>query len=216
MIIRPNPPVTASVGVITVTQWRMAASTTTLKIVGCRGSLWFTPWYLSNGLPNYPMALATMVSLSQYVQRSQSVLGPTPYSATSLRGLSWSKASQVFWISVNTLKRTNFLMIVICWSRLDSRAAFLFPQTNRNPWISSWYVITVVSRHLRRRATALHWTSTSPISRKSLFPFGINTTVCHVHSLASSPSRNASRTMAKPFWQLVVSGESSCVAAISH
>ena len=52
----------ASIGITTVTQWQMTESTTTLKIVGYRGSHCVTPQYPLNKRPKYPAALVTMVS----------------------------------------------------------------------------------------------------------------------------------------------------------
>ena len=51
------------------------------------------PWYTLNGCPKYPLYLATMVSWSQYTQRSRIVLEPTPYATRISRHLSQSKAS---------------------------------------------------------------------------------------------------------------------------
>ena len=92
MIARPSTPVHTYVGVTTVTQWRMTESTTTLKIVGNRGSPCVTPQYPLNGRTKYPLELSNMVSCSQYVRRSLSLRGSTLYAARSSRDLSWSKA----------------------------------------------------------------------------------------------------------------------------
>ena len=83
---------TAYVGVTTVTQWRMTASMTTLKIVVDRGSPCVTPQYPLNGRPKCPLALATMVRRSQYVQISRTVLVPSLYAERSSGALSQSKA----------------------------------------------------------------------------------------------------------------------------
>ena len=66
----------------------MTASTTTLKIVGYKGSPWVTLWYHLNGSPKYLPALATMVRQYQYVQRIRIVLGMTPYTAMITRHMS--------------------------------------------------------------------------------------------------------------------------------
>ena len=88
MIVRPNTPVPASDGVTTVTQWQMTASMTTLNVVRDRGLPCVTPPCFLNGRLKYPAALATMVSWSEYVQRSRTVLGPTPYATIRSKSLS--------------------------------------------------------------------------------------------------------------------------------
>ena len=85
MIVSASTPVPASVGVITVTQWRMRASTTMLKIVKDRGFPCATSWYPLNKHLKYPPELSTIVSWSHYVQRSWSVLGPTPVRCENLK-----------------------------------------------------------------------------------------------------------------------------------
>ena len=51
----------ASVGITTITQWRVTASTTLLKIGGYRGSPCITHRYPLNRRLKYQQALATMV-----------------------------------------------------------------------------------------------------------------------------------------------------------
>ena len=84
-MFRPITHVSASFGVTTLTQWNMTVPTTTLKIVGDKSSPCITHWYPLKGRQKYLTTLATVVSWSQYVQRSQTVLGPTPYAARSSR-----------------------------------------------------------------------------------------------------------------------------------
>ena len=91
-MVRPRPTVTASVGVTTVTQWRMTASPTTVNILVDRGSTCVIPRYPLKGSPNYPPALSAMVSRSKYVLISRTVLGPTPYAARRSSTLSEYKA----------------------------------------------------------------------------------------------------------------------------
>ena len=92
-MVRPSHPMSASIGFTTVTQCQITESTTTLKIMGDRGSPCVTPNYPLNGRLKYLPALATMVSWSQCVQRSRTFLGPTPYAARSSRPIYRSKAS---------------------------------------------------------------------------------------------------------------------------
>ena len=107
-------------------------------------------------------------------------------------------------------------MSVSCWSSLASRAAVPIPRPVQNPCSASWYVIAAMIWWFIWLATDFQRTLTSPIPQNSLFPFGIKTTVCHMHSFKSIPSRNTAGMMAKTFSQLVASGESSRVAEISH
>ena len=153
-MVRPSPPETTSVGFTTFTQLRMTSSTTTLKIVGYRGSPCVTPQYPLNRRPKYLPALATMVSRFQYVRRSRTVLGLTLYSAISYRGLSSSEASQAFRRSRNISKRTASLMAVSCWSSFASRVEVPVPRPTQNLWRISWNDIAAVTRRLRRLATA--------------------------------------------------------------
>ena len=55
MIVRPIPPVPASISVTTVDQWWMMSSATTLKIVGDRGTPCVTHQYPLKERPNYPL-----------------------------------------------------------------------------------------------------------------------------------------------------------------
>ena len=176
-MVRPIPPVPAYVGVTTVTQWSMTASTNTFKIVGDRSLPYVTPQYPLNGHLNYIPASATMVRRSQFVQRSRTFLGPTPYAARRSSVISWSKASYAFRRSRNTLKRTASPMAVIFWISLASRAAVPFPCLDRNPCRILWNAMADMSRRFRRLATAFQRTLTSPIPQKSPFPFIIRTTV---------------------------------------
>ena len=90
-------------------------------------------------------------------------------------------------------------MDVSCWIISASRAAVPTPRPSQNLCSTSWYTIAAVNRLFRRPATTLRRTSNSPIPWKSLLPFGINTTVYHVHSLYSFPSRNTACTMSTTF-----------------
>ena len=141
-------------GVTTVTQWRMTASTTTLKIVWDRGSPRVTHRYPLNRCPKYPPALDTMFSQSQYVQRSRTVLRPTPYAVRRSKSLSWSKVLYSFQISSKTLNNTTSLMAVSCWMILASRAAVPVPRSARKPCLVSCKEITVVSWRLKRLTIA--------------------------------------------------------------
>ena len=59
----------------------------------------------------------------------------------------------------------------------------------------------------------LHQSNTPKITA---FPLGISMTICHVHSFASVPPRNAAFTMVKNFCQLVASGVLFQVSPINH
>ena len=167
--------------------------------------------------PKYPPALSTMVIWSQYVQRSWILLELNPYAARISSHLSQSRSSYSLWKSKNTLKRTNSLMDLICWSRLDLEVSFPIPQPAQNPFSTSWNLTAVVSRWFRRLVTVFQSTSTITIPLKSpIAPLGIRTTVCRMLSSARSPSRNDAWKMATTFWQLVASGVSSRVASINH
>ena len=107
-------------------------------------------------------------------------------------------------------------MAVSCWRSLASRAVVPVLRPDQNPWSVSWKEIADVSRQLRRLAIYFQRTSTNQIPRTPPFPFGMITTVCHMHSSASVPSRNASYTMTTTLSQLVASGESSPIVEISH
>ena len=107
-------------------------------------------------------------------------------------------------------------MVVSCRRRLASRAEVPIPQPALNLCSTSWYVMADVSRRFRRLATALQIKLTSPIPQKSLFPFIIRMTVCHVHSLTRVSSRNSVCIITTTFYQLVASGELSRFAAINH
>ena len=103
-----------------------------------------------------------------------------------------------------------------CWRRLASMAAVLVPRPARNPWRVSWKEIADVSLRLRKLAIAFQRTLTSPIHWKPPFPFVTRTNICHVNYSASVPSWNSACTMTTTSIQLVASGESSHIAAISH
>ena len=185
----------SSVAATTTTQWRMTASITTLKSVWYRGSTYVTLQYPLKGRPKYPPALATMVSRSKYVQRSQIVLGPTPYAAKISRHLSLYRASYELWRSNNTLNRSASLMAMICCRSLALRVAVPAPWTARNLCSASWNLMDDASWRFRRLVKDFQSNSTRPNPLKSLLaPLGIRTTVCHVLSSDSVPSRNCACT----------------------
>ena len=130
--------------------------------------------------------------------------------------LSQFRASYVFWRYKKTPKRTAYLMAVRCWSRLDSTSAVPVLRPAQNPCNTSWNMMADMSQRFRRLATNFQRTLTSTIPLKYLLTFGIRKTICHMYSLASVLSQNTDFMMAKRFFQLVESGETSRVAAIRH
>ena len=176
-----------------------------------------TPRQPFNRRPKYPLALVTMISRSQYVQRSRSVMSLTPYAARISRHLYQSRASYAFWRSKNTPKRTASLMAISCCSRLSSRSEVPFPWPAQKLCITSCKLIADVIWRFRRMVTDFHITSNRPIYLKSpLAPLGIRTTFYHVLSSASVSSWNSAYTMATILCQLVASGMSSPVESINH
>ena len=96
------------------------------------------------------------------------------------------------------------------------RASFPVPWTALNLYIASWYVMDDVSQRFIRLVADFQRTSTSPIPRKFVFPFGIKMTVYHINSSARVLSRNSACTIETTFCQLVESGESSHIAVTNH
>ena len=107
-------------------------------------------------------------------------------------------------------------MDVSCWISLALRAAVPVPRPAQNPCSTFWNVMADVSRWFRRFTIAFQRTSTSPIPHKHPYPFGIRTTVCHMHYSARILSRIVVCTVATTFRQLVASDKSSRVVANIH
>ena len=152
----------------------------------------------------YSPSLATIWIRPQYVLSIRSVLEPTPYPARMLRHLSLSRALCTFCRSRNTSWSTASFMAVSCWGSLASRVVVSISRPDQNPCSVSWYQISKVSLQLMMLMMVLHKTSMRQIPLKSfLYPFVINTTVCHVPSYLRVQSRNYACTSATIFLQLV-------------
>ena len=157
-----------------------------------------------------------MERTSQYLWRRHYFCVLTPYATIISRHHSRSNVSYEFLRSRKTLYMTSSLISVSLCSSFTLKETIPIPHPSLKPQRTSWNLNALSVMRLISPGMVFQRTSTRPIPLYSPLPFGMRTTVYHVHLVGRVPYLKSVWTKSTTRSQLSVAGTFSYVAVEIH